>query len=678
MIGRDGQALCFHCTANVALRDENGNPTAVIEISRDITGRKQAEEALHESERFLKTVFNSIQDGISVLDPKLNVVRVNQTMRNWYAHVLPLEGKKCYEVYHGRSRPCHTCPTIRALDTGKPQMNEVPLQGEEGEPGILELFAFPLIDDSGNSIGVVEYVRNVTDRKRAEAAIRESEERFRTLVEESPLGISLIGKDGRYKYVNPRFQEMFGYTIDDTPTGREWFRKAYPDVAYRRSVMESWLGDQRQTGVWQSRPHNYTVTCKDGSRKEIHFRPVTMKNLDQFVIYEDITDRWRFERMLQESQKFEAIGTLAGGIAHDFNNLLMGIQGRASLMLVDLEPSHPHSEHIKAIEDCIRSATGLTKQLLGYARGGQYEVRPIDINELLLGSATMFGRTKKETHIHTKLQKPPPVVAADRRQIEQVLLNLYVNAWQAMPEGGELYLETKTVTLDDVYCKPYQAKPGRYARVSVTDTGIGMDESTRQRVFDPFFTTKDKGRGTGLGLASAYGIIKNHAGIITVDSEVGQGTKFNIYLPISDKEVYREVPTGTGLVKGLETILLVEDEEVIIDVGKAMLEKLGCRVVVAKDGEQAVDTVIEKGDGIDLVILDLIMPGMGGGKAFGRIRKIQPAMPVILSSGYSLSGQANDIMRRGCNDFIQKPFNISELSQKVRKILDEAKGPAKN
>jgi len=241
-----------------------------------------------------------------------------------------------------------------------------------------------------------------------------------------------------------------------------------------------------------------------------------------------------------------------------------------------------------------------------------------------------------------------------------------------MPDGGELYLETKIVTLGDAYCKPYQVKPGDYAKVSVTDTGIGMDESIRQQIFDPFFTTKDKGRGTGLGLASAYGIIKNHAGIITVNSQVGQGTRFNIYLPITDKKVYREVPIGTGLVKGSETILLVEDEELVIQVGQALLERLGYRVIVAKDGKQAVDTIGKKGDGIDLVILDLIMPEMGGDKAFDLIREIQPAMPVILSSGYSLNDQANAIMRRGCNDFIQKPFTISALSQKVRKILDEA------
>jgi CheY-like chemotaxis protein len=315
----------------------------------------------------------------------------------------------------------------------------------------------------------------------------------------------------------------------------------------------------------------------------------------------------------------------------------------------------------------------LTKQLLGFARGGKYEVKTTEMNELVLNSATMFGRTKREIQIHTKLYNPSPLVEADRRQIEQVLLNMYVNAWQAMPDGGELYLETRIVTLDDEYCKPYQAEPGRYVKVSVTDTGIGMDAATRQRVFDPFFTTQEMGRGTGLGLASAYGIIKNHRGMITVYSESGHGTTFNVYLPVSNKEVYRETPVEGRLIKGSETILLVDDEEMIIDVGQAMLEKLGYRVFAAPSGQRAVEAVTEMGNEIDLVILDMIMPGMDGGKTFDRIREIQPEIPVILSSGYAINGQAEEIMRRGCNGFIQKPFNISEFSKQVRKILDEAK-----
>jgi two-component system cell cycle sensor histidine kinase/response regulator CckA len=235
----------------------------------------------------------------------------------------------------------------------------------------------------------------------------------------------------------------------------------------------------------------------------------------------------------------------------------------------------------------------------------------------------------------------------------------------------DLHLDTGIVTLDEQYCSSCQAKPGHYAKVSVTDTGIGMDASIRQRIFDPFFTTKKMGRGTGLGLASAYGIIKNHEGIITVYSEPGHGSTFTIYLPLLEGDVWQPSPSEKQLVEGAETILLVDDEEMIIGVGKALLEELGYHVIVAKNGERAVDAVARNGHDIQLVILDLIMPGMDGGKTFDRIRELQPLLPVILSSGYSLNGQANAIMERGCSGFIQKPFNIYELSEQVRRVLDQ-------
>ncbi|MBE9534752.1 MAG: PAS domain S-box protein, partial [Proteobacteria bacterium] len=620
-------------------RDPRGIITHYEGIVYDITELKQAQEENLKRQQYLESVFYHAPDAVVTLDSEHRVVDWNRGAVNMFGYTpeetigvqlddLVARGESHVEA-GGKTRQVLSGQRLEAFETVRYRKDGAPLRViAAGSPIMID----------GIITGVVAVYTDITDRVRAEDALRESEQKFRTLVHESPFGIAMIGKDGRYQYTNPEFRNMFGYTIEDIPTSDAWFKKAYPDKAYRDTVVQTWRADLKQTAAGKPRPRVFTVTCKDGSRKDINLRPVTMENMNQFVIYEDITEKTKLERQLQQTQKFEAIGTLAGGIAHDFNNLLMGIQGRASLMSVDLEPSHPHSEHIKAIEDYIRSATDLTKQLLGFAQGGKYEVRPIDINELLLESATMFGRTKKEIRIHTKLQNPPPVVAADLRQIEQVLLNLYVNAWQAMPNGGELYLETKIVTLDDAYCKLYQAKSGRYAKVSVTDTGIGMDKSTCQRIFDPFFTTKEKARGTGLGLSSAYGIIKNHAGIIAVYSEVGQGTTFNIYLPVSNEEAYRDVPTETELVKGSETVLIVDDEEMVIKVAQAMLEKLGYRVVVAKDGEQAVDTVKRKGDDIDLVILDLIMPGIKGDKAFDLIHEIQPAMPVILSSGYSLNG----------------------------------------
>jgi signal transduction histidine kinase/ActR/RegA family two-component response regulator len=410
-----------------------------------------------------------------------------------------------------------------------------------------------------------------------------------------------------------------------------------------------------------------TLTVKDG------------RFVGQSGVAQDITERKqteetkaKFEVQLHQAQKFEAISTLSGGIAHDFNNLLMGIQGNVSLIALDMETSHPHWEHIQAVEEYIRSAASLTRQLLGFTKNGKYEVKPVDMNELVLSSSALFGRTKKEIRIHTECQALSPVVEADRKQIEQVLLNMYINAWQSMPLGvGDLYLKTETVDLDEAECKPNQIKPGQYVKVSITDTGSGMDEVTQKQVFNPFFTTKEKGRGTGLGLASAYGIIKNHEGMITVYSKVGHGTTFNIYLPASDKEAHRDVSLKDAIIKGSETILLVDDEEMIIDVTQTILERLGYRVVVAREGQEAVKKIADIGKKIDLVILDMIMPGMDGGTTFDRIREIQPRIPVLLSSGYTADGQAHKIMSKGCNGFIQKPYDISELSNKIRYVLDE-------
>jgi len=517
-------------------------------------------------------------------------------------------------------------------------------------------------------------VVDITDRIKTDRVLKDNEEKYRHLFHHSNDAIFIHDVQGNILEVNRRVLDQFGYTRNELLSltvqdlhPAEVLEKAH--WAFKTILEKGFV--------------NFETTFK---RKNgacfIADVSSSLFNLNETQVIQgivrDITsrrkaakERKRLETQLQQAQKMEAIGTLAGGIAHDFNNLLMGIQGRASLMAIDLEPSNPHGEHIHAVEEYIRSAADLTKQLLDFARGGKYKVRALDINELLSNSAAMFGRTRKEIAVHTSFQHPALVVEVDRSQIEQTLLNIFVNAWQAMPGGGKLSLETKSVELDAAYCRPHNATPGRYVRISITDTGIGMDDSTLRRVFDPFFSTKKKGRGIGLGLASAYGIVKNHGGLITVYSEVGLGTTFNIYLPVSDKEPRQDISAKDDLTTGSETILLVDDEEMIIEVAAAMLEKLGYRVLVCRSGPEAIDKMQSEGHRIDLVLLDLIMPGMDGGKTFDRIREIRPGMPVMLSSGYAIEGQAADIIMRGCNGFIQKPFDISELSLKVRNILDQ-------
>ncbi len=376
------------------------------------------------------------------------------------------------------------------------------------------------------------------------------------------------------------------------------------------------------------------------------------------------------QAQLLVAQRLESLGTMAGGVAHDFNNLLMGIQGRTAIMLINKTPDEKDYEHLKGIEEYVKSAANLTKQLLGFARGGKYEVKPTNMNTILQKQNQMFGRTMKEVRIHEKYEEDLWIVDVDRSQLEQVLMNLYVNAWQAMPTGGDLYIQTNNIDIGEEDAKLHQTSPGRFIKISVTDTGIGMDEDTRQQIFVPFFTTKQMGRGTGLGLASTYGIVTNHNGFITVYSEVGEGTSFNLYLPaVFDKEAVQIEELPKTITRGTETILLVDDEDFILDVGRDLLSQLGYKVEVAKGGNAAIDYYSTHYPSIDVVIVDMIMPDLSGGKVFDRLREIDPEVKVLLSSGYSIDGQATEILKRGCNGFIQKPFTATQLSRKLREIL---------
>jgi len=518
-------------------------------------------------------------------------------------------------------------------------------------------------------------VNDVTERKRVEKELRSDKEKFRVLVEGSPLGISLIDGSGHYNYINPRFIEIFGYTLADIPTGAEWFVKAYPLKEYRDQVISDWGNDLKKSGPAESRHRTFTVRCKDGSDKLILFRPTKLENGDQFVIYEDITEKNRLEAQLQQAQKMEAIGTLAGGIAHDFNNLMMAVLGNVSLMLFETDPADADYNRLKTIEKMIKRGSKLTDQLLGFARMGKYYVKAVDMNRLLKEVLDTFGRTRKEIRLHFELADNLFSIEADEGQIEQVLLNLYVNAADAMPRGGDLFLKTRNVTHQEITDKSFNPLPGKYVLLQFSDTGVGIDKKTQKRIFDPFFTTKGMGGGTGLGLASVYGIIKGHGGYIDVESEERQGTTFNIYLPASDKKVAKTVEVSRKIMAGSETILLVDDEEIVLKVNIEMLKSFGYSVLMAQSGDAAIQIFRENKNSIDLVVLDMIMPGLSGGEVFDKIKDINPGVKILLSSGYSIDGQAKKILERGCDGFIQKPYDLKDFSRKIRKILD---GPPHN
>jgi two-component system cell cycle sensor histidine kinase/response regulator CckA len=523
-----------------------------------------------------------------------------------------------------------------------------------------------LHDEEGRFIGSFGVLTDITYRIEAEKALQSSEEKYRLLVENANDAIFIL-QEGQIKFANQMAKQMgneLGVDLSRVP----FANYIHPDD--RNLVLERHQG--RLKGEILPDTYAFRLIGREDQvmwiqlnavRINWHGTPATLNFL------RDITLQRKLEKQLQLSQKMEAIGTLAGGVAHDFNNLLMGIQGRTSLMLSDTEPIQPQFEHLKEIENYIKRATKLTKQMLGFARGGKYEVKPTDMNDLIEKSSQMFGRTKKEITIYKKYHDQIWKVEVDQSQIDQVLLNIFVNAWQAMPAGGNLYIQTKNEILDENFAGAYGVRPGKYVAISITDTGIGMDEKTLKRVFDPFFTTKEKESGTGLGLASAYGIIKNHDGIIMAESAGGQGAAFHIYLPASDKPVVDEDQDDQNILKGSGTILLVDDEKMIIDVGSQVLKKMGYEILTACHGKEAIEIYRQNSQKIVIVVLDLIMPEMGGGETYDRLKELDPDVKVLLSSGYSLDGQATEILNRGCDGFIQKPFSLKDLSQKLRQII---------
>jgi CheY-like chemotaxis protein len=367
----------------------------------------------------------------------------------------------------------------------------------------------------------------------------------------------------------------------------------------------------------------------------------------------------------------EAIGTLAGGIAHNFNNLLMGVQGNVSLIRTEIGPGHPHQHRLETIEELIRGGSNLTAQLLGYARSGRYEVRVLDLNRLVKQTTDTFALTRREIRVHRDLADRALPVRADTGQIEQVLLNLFVNAAEAMPNGGDLYVSTRESSHESLPGGRHRPGPGSHICIQIRDTGMGMSGDTAQRIFDPFFTTKGMSGGTGLGLASVYGTVKAHGGYIEVSSELGSGSVFSIYLPMAPESIGDTQAPVEEIVLGKGTVLIVDDDEAVLEACSAILSHLRYTPICAATGGQALELFSDNADEIDLVILDMVLPDVSGGEVYDSLKSVDPGAKVLLSSGYSIDGQAERILGRGCDDFIQKPFTIEQLSQKIGIMLGE-------
>ena len=662
-----------------AIRNDDGSIKYWLGLMVDITEHKKAKEALAESEKKYRMLFESSAVGILVAqieDQKFNYA--NFTICNMLGYGPEELTRMGVNDIHPQEDLPFVLDEFKALARGEKRLAEnIPCLCKDGTKIFVNINSTIMeIDGIESNVG---FFQNISERLKSEEALRQSEEKYRNVLEGIEEGYFEVDLAGNFTFFNDSMAKITGFP------SKELMGSNNRDLTSQKTAKKIFQVFNRVYRTGRSaRVLNYEIITKDGSKKILEVSASLMRNSDQKPIgfrglARDVSEQLiaenekdRMATQIRQAQKMEAIGTLAGGIAHDFNNLLMGFQGNLSLMLMEMSPDNPYYDYLTNMEDYVKRGSDLTRQILGFARGGKYEVRPTNLNDLLEQSSQLFGRTRKEILIHKKFQKNPWAVEVDRGQIEQVLLNLFVNAWQAMPTGGDIFLETENVTLkEEDWDKPYALNQGEYVKIAVADTGVGMDKSTLERIFEPFFTTKEVSRGTGLGLASAYGIIKNHNGMIEVTSDMGHGTTFTIYLPKSDKDFLEERPAIEKAIKGREIIMLVDDEEMVAEVGQKMLQKLGYRVILAQSGQKAIQIFEKLHSRIDLVILDMIMPEMGGSETFDHLKAIAPDIKVLLSSGYAIDGQASQIMERGCNGFIQKPFSLKHFSQKIREILDE-------
>jgi PAS domain S-box-containing protein len=627
--------------------------------------RRTFEDQFREASIMLEAMLDAIPDVIGVQDGNFRILRFNKAGYRFFGKSEDqINGRRCYELID-QGVPCKNCATRQILRTNQPARIEKFIESKQVW---MDIRAYPIRDMDGRVFRVVEHWRDVTEIKKSEASLIESEEKYRSLVENANEGI-FIFQDDEFKFANRKAKEMarkLGLIQSRKPL------LEYIDPADRRADQDYYL---RRLNGHDPKPGAISFRLIDPGSEAlwIELNTVNIKWKGQpatLNFVRDITQGKTLEKRLQESQRMESLGTLAGGIAHDFNNLLMGIQGNVSLIYLEAEDNLSLSEKLKSIEDCVDSGARLTKQLLGFARGGKYVVKPIELNQLLQRSADMFGRTRKAITIHGHYQQDLWIVLADSSQMEQVLVNLFLNAWQAMQGKGDLYLSSANLFLDEAFVEPYEMPPGRYVRIGVQDTGIGMDEATMRRIFEPFFTTHEPGRGTGLGLASVFGIVKNHNGFITVKSVPSKGSTFEVYLPASDKTPEVEEQAHDTIQLGSETILLVDDEEYIIEVARLMLEGLGYKILKADNGQKALELFAEKIDTIDLVILDMVMPDMDGEAVFARMREVRPDIKVIFASGFYVMDQAPAFMKDSSSAFLQKPFNMKQLSTKIRMVLE--------
>jgi PAS domain S-box-containing protein len=521
----------------------------------------------------------------------------------------------------------------------------------------------------------MQKIEDSLEQKRLEQALRESEERYRTLAASIPDIICTLDLEGLVTYVNPQWESLLGHKPE------EILGKRFTEFIAQEQQPEVISNFEKTRKVKQAfQTMQFKMLHKSGREKWFTMSATPYLNghgkvMGVVVVIRDITERKYFEDQLRQAQKMEAIGRLAGGVAHDYNNILQSIQSCTQLLLMTKMKDDPDYSKLKQIEKSTLRASQLTKQLLAFSRKAEARLRSLNINEVLINVKELLDRTIPMTiAIHMVLSEELRPVLADANHLEQMIMTLAVNAYEAMPHGGRMIIETRNVTLDENYCSTHMgARSGEYALIAVTDTGAGMAPEMLEHIFEPFYTTKEVGQGTGLGLAMVYGIVKSHGGYITCHSEPITGTTFKIYLPVivagaaqmekDDTEIAPQLPCGQG------TILLVDDEESLRQVGQEFLEIEGYTVITAASGEDALEIYREHQNKVDLVILDLIMPGMGGRACLKTILQINPKQKVIIVSGFSADAQVREVVEEGALGFLSKPYDLGGMIKIINNAL---------
>jgi PAS domain S-box-containing protein len=656
----------------------------ILLLSINIIYRKRAEEALRQSEEHYRTLVEESFDGIFVQKGP-EIIFANQLLCDMLGYEEnELEGMDHWLIYHPDYQELIR-ERSRARMRGDifPSQYEVVLQRKDGTSFDGEINARAI--SLNGEPGVQVWVRDITERKRSDEALKESEERYRSLVNSSTDAILMMDNERLIVSCNQAFLDLFGYEKNEIDgksiriihqsdeSFRSFGEMTYPAIERTGTYRTEWEFKRKDGTIYPVETVTSVIKSHDG---EISGYVAIIRGTAERKRAEE--EKKKLEAQLLQAHKMEAIGTLAGGIAHDFNNILQAISGYTQILMMQKGPTDPDYDKLEAIENSTQRAGDLAKQLLIFGRKLESKLRPMDLNHEVMQVSKMLERTiPKMISIELHMAKDLKIIDADPVQLEQIMMNLGVNARDAMPDGGKLIFRTENIILDETYCKIHPGStPGEYVLLTVLDTGHGMDGEILEHIFEPFFTTKETGRGTGLGLAMVYGIVKSHGGHIMCYSEPGMGSTFKTYFPVLEvegKEQEEERGKEEEIPGGKETILLVDDEEIILDIGQETLGRYGYTTIRAESGEKAIEIYGKEKDRIDLIILDLNMPGMGGHKCLIEILRTDPGAKIMIASGYSANAQVQETLESGAIGFVSKPFRLTDMLKKVREVLDRSK-----